>query len=309
MLLLTHLLFLQQFLSMSNITPTKLHASPPQSSSSSSSSPSSSEKITILGFGSLLSKKSSQLTFPNLSNFRLGKINNYRRVFAHPASIFFQRNIVNYDTLEMSSLSAEYCIGASFICSVFEVPNDNGAFMEKRKKKVKKSDEEEEEEESSLDHDDVDVVASMAFREREEEFDIVMVPYEELQPELLINVPSDESSSSTKQQNVKMGVLCCRSTDETYIKLWGKERFDEHYGKYNIQTIWNWKEDSGLKPCGPYLRHCVLASKNMGDVCHDSFLDDTFLVDRKTTIRSYLNDNPHVMDTLPPPELQARYGG
>lgn len=294
--IITHLFCLQHFLSMSSIAPTELSATTPKSPHLSPSTKEDPETVTILGFGSLLSKKSSQLTFPNLENFRLGKVNNYRRVFAHPASIFFQRKIANYDTLEMSSLSAEYCEGASFVCSVFEVPNENGAFMEKRKKG------EVEEEDESLDYD-ADIVASMAFREREEEFDIVMVPYEELQPEL------QASSESLSKQNHKMGVLCCRSTDEKYIKLWGQFRFDENYGKYNVKTIWNWKTDSGLKPCGPYLRHCVLASRTMGNICHDSFLDDTFLVDRKTTIRSYLNDNSHVMDTLPPPELQARYGG
>lgn len=47
------------------------------------------EDITILGFGSLLSLQSARLTFPTLTNFRLGRIPNHRRVFAHPASIFF----------------------------------------------------------------------------------------------------------------------------------------------------------------------------------------------------------------------------
>merc|ERR1712232_877493 len=106
-----------------------------------------------------------------------------------------------------------------------------------------------------------------------------------------------------------MGVLCCRSTDEKYKELWGQARFEDHYGKYEIGTIWNWKENSGLRPCGPYLRHCVLASIKMGKLCHDSFLDETLLVDRTTTIRSYLEKYPTVMDKLPPPELQHRYGG
>jgi len=67
--------------------------------------------------------------------------------------------------------------------------------------------------------------------------------------------------------------------------------------------------DSGLRPCATYLRHCVLASINMGKLCHDSFLDDTYLVDRETTIRSYLEKYPEIMNTSPPPELRERYGG
>lgn len=231
--------------------------------------------VTILGFGSLLSEKSSRSTFPNLTNFRLGRVKNYRRVFGHPASIFFQRGIANMETLEISSLCAEFCGGhEGFICSVFEVSNEKGEF-------------------SSIESNEF--VPSMAFREREEEFEIILVPYLE-----------KESSSS---HHDKKGILCTRSSDENYLILWGKERFQNNYGNYNIGTIWNWKEDSGLKPCAPYLRHCVLAAEKMGKECFDSFLDETYLVDRHTTIRQYLKENPSVMETLPPPELAERYGG
>ena len=50
-------------------------------------------KTTILGFGSLLSEQSSRLTFPDLENFRLVRVPNYRRLMQHPASIFFQRGM------------------------------------------------------------------------------------------------------------------------------------------------------------------------------------------------------------------------
>ena len=64
--------------------------------------------VTILGLGSLLSERSSRSTFPDLINFRLGRVSNkYRRVFGHPASIFFQRELADMTTKEMSSLSAE----------------------------------------------------------------------------------------------------------------------------------------------------------------------------------------------------------
>jgi len=35
--------------------------------------------VTIIGFGSLLSPTSSRTTFPNLQNFRLARIEGYRR--------------------------------------------------------------------------------------------------------------------------------------------------------------------------------------------------------------------------------------
>ena len=63
---------------------------------------------TILGLGSLLSERSSRTTFPDLKNFRLGRVSSgYRRVFGHPASIFFERGLANVPTKEFSSLAAE----------------------------------------------------------------------------------------------------------------------------------------------------------------------------------------------------------
>ncbi|CAB9530647.1 expressed unknown protein [Seminavis robusta] len=226
-----------------------------------------SNKLTILGFGSLLSERSSRMTFPELENFRLGRIPNYRRVFGHATSIFFKRGIANQDTKEMGSLSAEHVPEGhqGFICAVFEVPNAD--MME-------------------------DGVPSQAFLEREEEFNIIAVPYRDL--------------TTNKESK---GILCARGSDEEFLKRWGQAHFDKEYAQYGIQTIWNWNETSGLRPCATYLRHCALSAEKMGEECYNSFLDETFLVDRKTTIRTYLKDNPQVMTTEPPPELAIRYGG
>ena len=167
--------------------------------------------ITILGFGSLLSEKSSRTTFSTLKNFRLGKVLDHRRVFCHPASIFFQRQIANLETLEMSSLSVEYKEGCSMICSVFEVPNEGLS--------------------ASVTGDNF--VPSQQFLEREEEFDITKVLYEELE------------TSSGKE--IKEGVICRRSTDEAYIARWDQERFQKNYLDYGIKTIWGWNE--AIRPC------------------------------------------------------------
>jgi len=253
----------------------------------------SNDMITILGFGSLLSEQSSRMTFPTLKNFRLGRVHNHRRVFAHPASIFFQRGIANLDSLQMSSLSCEYVEGSSFICSVFDVPNEGL---------------------SSTNTNGNNWIPSQAFLEREEEFDIAMVPYEEL---------DISSSTSNDIATVKKGVICRRSTDESYISQWGIDHFNKQYKQYGVDTIWGYDKKSGLRPCPVYLRHCVLASWNCGKeksndnwsidgkggLCYESFLDETYLVDRKTTIRQYLKQYPKVMNTQPPEELKERYGG
>ncbi|XP_042481758.1 uncharacterized protein LOC122062150 isoform X4 [Macadamia integrifolia] len=77
--------------------------------------------LSICGFGSLLSERSARSTFPDLVNFRVAKLNGFRRVFAHAAPIFFERGIANPETGEISSLSVEPCEGETLIVTVFEI--------------------------------------------------------------------------------------------------------------------------------------------------------------------------------------------
>ncbi|KAL3144918.1 hypothetical protein ABBQ32_003427 [Trebouxia sp. C0010 RCD-2024] len=83
--------------------------------------------ISVAGFGSLLSRTSAASTFPDLQNFRSGKVKGYRRIFAHTASVFFQRGIARSETGEISSLSCEPCHGEELIVSVFEIPGSADA--------------------------------------------------------------------------------------------------------------------------------------------------------------------------------------
>ena len=216
--------------------------------------------ITILGFGSLLSERSSRLTFPTLKNFRIVRLDGFRRVFAHSPAVFVNRGIADMGSLQMASLSAEPCAGSSFVVTAFEVPN-GGLGME-------------------------------AFREREEEFLLNMVPFTRL----------DGRSGGR-------GLLCQAGTDAAYIEQWGQRRFDEVYKSVGLDTIWGWSHASGLRPCATYLRHCALAAEKLGPLAHASFLDDTFLVDRSTTIRTYLARHPEVMSEQPPESLRERYSG
>lgn len=92
-----------------------------------------------------------------------------------------------------------------------------------------------------------------------------------------------------------------------YFLLAGsKEIYFHHYGRYNIDKIW--RDD--ILPCRVYLRHCVLAAKNLGDEAYNNFLDHTSLGDRKTTIREYLaTTGAGIMEEEPPESLKTRYGG
>ncbi|XVF38776.1 hypothetical protein REPUB_Repub20aG0131000 [Reevesia pubescens] len=93
---------------------------------------SSTNHISICGFGSLLSEKSARSTFPNLLNFRVAKLNGFRRVFAHVAPIFFDRGIAKPETKEISSLSVEPYEGETLIVTVFEIKKSEiPAFIER----------------------------------------------------------------------------------------------------------------------------------------------------------------------------------
>lgn len=104
-------------------------------------------------------------------------------------------------------------------------------------------------------------------------------------------------------------VLCARYSDEEYFQIrckGNKDIYFQNYGKYNIHKIW--RDD--ILPCRVYLRHCVLAAKNLGEAAYDNFLDHTFLGDRKTTIREYLaSTGSGIMEEEPPEALRGRYGG
>ncbi len=67
--------------------------------------------------------------------------------------------------------------------------------------------------------------------------------------------------------------------------------------------------DDTLLPCPVYLRHCVLSAEKMGAEAYDSFLDSTYLGDRRTTIRSHLEKRPDILTELPPEHRRERYGG
>ena len=140
---------------------------------------------------------------------------------------------------------------------------------------------------------DMDAASWARFEAREEEFDLRAAPYADL----------DGGTSAAGE-----GVLCCRGSDAAYVARWGREKYAAATNAA-APFIWDWKPDSGLRPCAVYLRHCVLAVTKAGPAALDSFLDETFLVDRTTTLRAYLAENPQVMDTRPPPSLVGRYSG
>jgi len=135
------------------------------------------------------------------------------------------------------------------------------------------------------------------FVKREPEYDIVSTPYYD------INCDDDGN-----YQPHGKGIICLASKDSNlsdidYLHAISTKLKDKG-------GIWHWPRDSGLLPANIYLRHCLLAVQKAGGVAYSSFLEDTYLVDRKTTLKEYLDKHDDmVMASRPPPHLAARFGG
>jgi hypothetical protein len=133
---------------------------------------------------------------------------------------------------------------------------------------------------------DLDDTQRASFVAREPEYKITNVPFHELDNE------------SKKESGV--GVICTCSSDTELA-------FGPPPG---VSSIWHVPETSGLLPADVYLRHCLLAVKKVGGQAETSFLHDTYLVDRKTTLAEYLaQEFEHVMASRPPPKYAIRFGG
>ncbi|CAA0817533.1 Unknown protein [Striga hermonthica] len=77
-------------------------------------------------------------------------------------------------------------------------------------------------------------------------------------------------------------------SDEEYFQhrcKGDKGLYFERFGRYKIRRIWS----DDILPCRAYLRQCVMAAEELNEIAYNSFLDHTFLGDRKTTIREYLS--------------------
>ena len=270
--------------------------------------------FTIAGFGSLLSVRSATATFPDLSNFRVGRIRGFRRVFAHTTSVFHVRGVAR--GREAASLSIEECdddgdgdddsdnnnnprssSSNSLVVTLFEVPYSEEA--------------------------------AAALLEREHEFRFVAV-----RPLCRAGV----------EEEAGWAVACAAWSDDgeyRRLRIRDEEDWRRRYsgvsalGKpFSISSVWDegaeWmggeeeeeeeeerrgKEAGGadgtrmILPCRAYLRHVVLAARALGDDAERCVLDNTFLADRRTTVREHLRIDPTVMLELPPEGLETRYGG
>ena len=140
----------------------------------------------------------------------------------------------------------------------------------------------------------MDATELAAFVEREHEFRFVAV-----------EVADDGMGDGAP----RAGILCAAWSDAGYRDpIAGRcteAEFARRYLAHGVDRIW--RDD--VLPCPVYARHCVLASRRLSATAAASFLDETYLADRTTPLRAYLESNPHVMASEPPPELVGRYSG
>jgi hypothetical protein len=230
--------------------------------------------VAIVGFGSLLSETSALFTAPNLRDFRVVRVRNYKRVFAHTSPIFFSRDIARQKTREIASLSVEECDGCSFIGCRFEIP--------------------------------LEEYPALAMREAE--FNFTAVETRDVHTDELVGETrsvccvrgSDELYAS---QYCKKRVIEENGREEDEKRCECVKCALKAFGEPMIWT------DELIYPTRTYCRHCVLAARKLGRAVEDDFLDNTFLADRKTRLREHLERDPSILEELPPESLAVRYGG
>ncbi|CAI7833017.1 unnamed protein product, partial [Closterium sp. NIES-53] len=177
-------------------------------------------RISIIGFGSLLSERSARSTFPSLEGFRQARLRGFRRVFCHAAPVFFIRGIANSETREYSSLSVEPCEGEEIVVTLFSIP----------------------------------ATEVPAFMEREHEFRFLLVPPSRLSPVAASPGSAAAESASLALEPTPVAVICSRYSDQEYLQIRLKgdtEEYERQYGRWGVARVW----DDSLLPCRVYLRH------------------------------------------------------
>ncbi|CAK4246486.1 unnamed protein product [Aphanomyces euteiches] len=228
--------------------------------------------VKIIGYGSLLSDVSARSTFgAALSNFRLARVNNFRRVFALPGSIFFRHGIANMATKEIGGLMVEPSAGSSFIVSVFDIP------------------------EEQLD----------SFYKRESLYKIASVPYEEndgtIDSALMCLASNDEELIANKGQAF---------FDDNYRAfglhtVWG---WDPDSGILPCRVYLRHCILAVQKLGKVQLTYKDTFTSIKQEVEED-FMINSYLGDRQTTIKDYVAKHPDIMNAVPPATLVGRYSG
>lgn len=198
------------------------------------------EKLSIIGLGSLISEQSARRTCPNLSNFRLGFTHGHKRIFNKADSYLIRMDKLP-DDKKYACLSAvpDKSILKMYV-SIFDIAIEDWP----------------------------------ALVEREFEYRLVEIPYEEL------------DGGGTGHAIACLGDYTDDKTclDIIHADPVRKLRWKEFCKNYD-GPIWRYD----LEPSEYYLNACLKTFQDLGAEFYNNFLDTTFVGDGRT-IRNYLKD-------------------
>jgi glutamine amidotransferase-like uncharacterized protein len=246
------------------------------------------QPITIVGYGALLSERSSRLTFQSLGRFRPVRVRGVRRVFAQPHLGLAAAGLLEPGSLAAASLAVEPCREARpMLCSAFD---------------VELSDDEWE-----------------AFALREASYVFARLAYSPVDPHTgCATAPGPRADAPPGAAGREPhGLVCLAGDDAAHRAAVGARAFDDAAAVWR-GTVWAWPRESGLAPAAIYLRHCLLAARALGRAVGESF-EETVLVDRETTVGQYLTseagrdallEGERAWSRLPEDSvLRVRFGG
>jgi hypothetical protein len=256
--------------------------------------------VTIIGFGSLVSLESARSSF-EFRNFRLGTVRGYQRIFNRSDWINISWGDTRIATGETSSLAFAYT-GSDTISTI--------ALM------------------------DIDAEEGLrGFLHRETAYEIVEVPFVDSSGNTGIGLACGECSDSRMREiwgddcwylQRCSGKISFVDLPEGPIPLVPELEVSSPSGEIFIggdptqllsmdqelcsMDVIRLPDRTWIYPAPGYLRLVCRAHRTAGIL--DEFLDTTLLMDRKTTVRSYLFANSLLNDWVMDPELHDydRYG-
>lgn len=103
-----------------------------------------------------------------------------------------------------------------------------------------------------------------------------------------------EVATIDSHNNLASGLMCTGNTDHEYRSLKCTSEADYHsrVGQYYAGKLWR----NDILPYPRYLAFCLQAAEGQGSAVLDNFLDNTYLADGETTIRTYLGRHPTLRD-------------
>jgi hypothetical protein len=254
--------------------------------------------ITILGFGSLVSESSAKMSF-ELTNFRLGSITGYRRVFNRSDWINISLGLARIETGEVCSVSLAKTEETDIISRIALMDVDAGDGLR-------------------------------GFLNREATYDIFEVPYVDDNGDTGVALACGECSDDVIRE--LWGDDCwymrrCSGkityfpypdnrpmplTPELQVELPGQGLVLEpgyatqflpltvpsQQAVYQLPSQRDW-----VYPSPGYLRMVCRAYNKAGSTMIDNFLDYTLLADKMTSVRDYLAANPALQAWVLDPAL------